>query len=295
VTETSPADWSPADDPHATALSEAQWWQRAARLAILRLRGRDGLVGGFSSHQIDARQLVVALRQILAAEHLEQLALKELGIDPRVGTGLTKARQQFEETLPGIKNMRDALTHFDAWSLGKGHGQREQVKAGAVPRDVARDFWGFGYDPSAETVSMGPYKIGLTAAATAADQLSWAIYLAAREVDKKRIAEVRTNAVSALTDAGLFSGGDAIRISPGGDLRISISLKVDAANPDGEGLSDLATRIAAVFTDAGLRLVAASEPQSKDTTERLARGENLQVERVSGWLSPAKRGSGDGP
>ena len=284
MTETSRDDWSPADDPYATAVSEAQWWQRAAHLAILRLRGRDDLVGGFSSRQIDARQLVLALRQILAAEKLEQLALEELGIDPRVGAELAKARQRFEEALPGIKNMRDALTHFDEWSRGEGRGaQRERVKAGAALRDVARDFWGFGYDPTTETVAMGPYKIEVTAADQAARELSWAIYMAARAVDEKRIAELRSAVVSALTSAGLLPGGDAILISPGQDLRISISLKADAANPD-DGLSDLATSIAAVLTDARLRLVAPSEPQSKDTAERLARGETLQVLPVSWWL-----------
>jgi hypothetical protein len=227
---------------------------------------------------------VLALRQILAAGKLEQLALEELGIDPRVGAELAKARQQFEEALPGVKHMRDALTHFDEWSRGKGYGpQSRQVKAGVALRDVARDFWGFGYDPTAEIVSMGPYKIEVTAAAKAARELSWAIYMAARAVDEKRIAELRSAVVSALTSAGLLPGGDAILISPGQDLRISISLKVDAANPH-DGLSDLARRIAAVLTDTGLRLVAPAEPQSKDTAERLARGETLQVLPVSWWL-----------
>jgi hypothetical protein len=83
---------------------------------------------------------------------------------------------------------------------------------------------------------MGP--IGVTAAAQAARELSWAIYMAARAVDEKRIAELRSAVVSALTSAGLLPSGDAILISPGQDLRISISLKVDAANPN-DGLSDL--------------------------------------------------------
>jgi hypothetical protein len=284
VTETPRDDWSPADDPYATAVSEAQWWQRAAHLAVLRLRGRDDLVGGFSSRQIDARQLVLALRQILAAEKLEQLALAELGLDPRVGAELARARQQFEEALPGIKHMRDALTHFDQGSRGEGFGpQNRQVKAGAAARDVARDFGGFGYDPTAETVSMGPYKIEVTAADQAARELSWAIYMAARAVDAKRIAELRSAVVSALTSAGLLPGGDDILISPGQDLRISISLKADAANPN-DSLADVAARIAAVLTDARLRLVAPAEPQSKDTAERLARGETLQVLPVSWWL-----------
>jgi hypothetical protein len=109
-----------------------------------------------------------------------------------------------------------------------------------------------------------------------------------RESQSYRIAELRSAVVSALTSAGLLPGGDAILISPGQDLRISISLKVDAENQS-DDLSDLATSIAAVLTDARLRLVAPSEPQSKDTAERLARGEILQVLPVSWWLSAGLR------
>ena len=83
--------------------------------------------------------------------------------------------------------------------------------------------------------------------------------------------------------SGLLPGGDDILISPGRDLRISISLKADAANPN-DSLADVAARIAAVLTDARLRLVAPAEPQSKDAAERLARGETLQVLPVSWWL-----------
>jgi hypothetical protein len=38
---TSQDDWSPADNPYAIAVSEAQWWQRAVRLAVLRVQGED--------------------------------------------------------------------------------------------------------------------------------------------------------------------------------------------------------------------------------------------------------------
>jgi hypothetical protein len=43
-----------------------------------------------------------------------------------------------------------------------------------------------------------------------------------------------------------------------------------------------------VLADARLRVVAPSEPQSKDTAERLARGETLQVLPVSWWLCAGK-------
>ena len=77
MTATPSGDWSPADNPYAIAVSEAQWWQRAVQLAVLRMRGGDdSRIAWFSSRQIDARQLVFALRQLLAAEQLEQAVLR---------------------------------------------------------------------------------------------------------------------------------------------------------------------------------------------------------------------------
>lgn len=61
-------DWSPADNPGAIAVSEIQWWAHAAELAVLRMRGSDDhRISWFSSRQIDARQLILALRQLLSA------------------------------------------------------------------------------------------------------------------------------------------------------------------------------------------------------------------------------------
>src|SRR5262245_21226322 len=132
MTSTPPDDWSPADYPYAIAASQAQWWQRAVRLAVLRLGDADDLrIAWFSSRQIDARQLVFALRQILSAERLEQAALLALDMDPQVGEHLAEARKHFEGALPGIKDMRDALIHFDEWSRGVGRGpQRDRVREG---------------------------------------------------------------------------------------------------------------------------------------------------------------------
>lgn len=89
-------------------------------MAVLRLRDADDLrISWFSSRQIDARQLVFTLRQRLNAEQLEQVTLKELGVDLVVGEELAQARKRFEEALPGVKHMRDALMHFDEWSRGR--------------------------------------------------------------------------------------------------------------------------------------------------------------------------------
>lgn len=67
--------------------------------------------------------------------------------------------------------MRNALTHFEEWSRGKGFGpQRDRVKAGEELRDVAPEFWGFGSDPDADAVSMGLYTIDVGTAGRSAKE-----------------------------------------------------------------------------------------------------------------------------
>jgi hypothetical protein len=285
VTSTSPDDWSPADNPYAIAVSEAQWWQRAVQLAVHRVRDQDDdSIAWHSSRQIDARQLVFALRQLLTAEQLEQAALKVLGVDPAVRQELTKARKKFEEALPGVKHMRDALMHFDEWSRGTGLGpQKDRREAGDALRDVARFYWGFGYDPIADTISMGPYTIDVNTADRAAKELSWAIFMAAREVDKKNTAELRARTIRALTSNGIpcESPQDALVVSPGTDLRIWLSFRPTALT-GGHDLHELSARIVAALAAEDLHLVPPSEPQSQDIAERLARGESLIAEPDEG-------------
>lgn len=281
MTNTPPDDWSPADNPYAIAVSEAQWWQRTVQLAVLRLQDADDRrIFWFSSRQIDARQLVFALRQLLNAERLEQVALSSLGIDPAAGDALTQARERFEQQLPGVKHMRDALMHFDEWSRGEGRGpQKDRVKAGAALRDVAREYWGFGYDPTAGTISLGPYVIEVETASQAARELSQAIYLAAREVDKKNTADLRARTIDALVSAGVpCDEPDApLKVSPGADLRIWLSLDSRAA--DEHERRELSTHIVTALTAAGLRLVCPAHPENDNTAaERLVRGEPLYVE-----------------
>lgn len=182
---TSNDDWSPADHPYTIAVSEAQWWRSAVRLAAARLNDPLDLRSSpMGSHQIDARNLVLALAQLLNAERLEQLALSELSIDPEVGQTLAGARTKFLDSLPGISQMRNALIHFDEWSRRTGRGeQRISAKTCENPRDVARRFWAFAYDRDAGTIAHGPYRIEVEIAVRAASDLLHAIYEAARQVD----------------------------------------------------------------------------------------------------------------
>ena len=104
MTITSADDWSPADNPYAIAVSQSQLWRDIVRLTITRMREEDDRRAGlFGSQQLDAHVLVMTLRQLLTAEQLEQVALKELGIDTTVRDALAEARGKFEAALPGIR------------------------------------------------------------------------------------------------------------------------------------------------------------------------------------------------
>jgi hypothetical protein len=283
VTASVPPNWSPADNPHAIAISEAQWWQRAVQLAVLRLRDReDQRISWFSSRQIDARQLVLALRQILNAERLVAVALEARGADTAAQDALAHARQRFEDALPGIKHMRDALMHFDQWSRGEGHGpQKDRRNPGEALRDVARDYWGFGYEPNAGTVSLGPYTIQVDTADQAARDLSRAIYQAAREVDQANAAELLTRTVGVLNNAGISCASISsekvslwVRVKD--DSRAWLSLTAAGLNP--QERRELSERIVSVLTNAGLRLVSIRQAEKLEPAERLQQGEALYVE-----------------
>lgn len=57
-----------------------------------------------------------------------------------------------------------------------------------MPRDAASALWGFAYDPRADTVTMGPYRIDVGLVDQVAGELAYAIYMAAHEVDRRNTA-----------------------------------------------------------------------------------------------------------
>lgn len=282
VVTATPSDWSPADNPHAIAVSEAQWWRWAVQLAVLRLRDPDDQrIAWPSSRQIDARQLVFALRQLLSAAELADVAMEASSIDAAARSALAQARQSFKDALPGIKDMRDALMHFEDWSRGEGRSgsQRDRRNAGEALRDIARDYWGFGYDPNAGTVSLGPYTIDVDTAAQAARELSWAIYLASRVVDQVNAAELLDVTVGVLTAAGISCSPTQeascwVRVKD--DSRVWLSLVV--AGVDERERRELAEQVVAALATSGLHLVSVKQAEDLETAERLVRGEALFVE-----------------
>jgi hypothetical protein len=179
------AEWSPADHPYAIAVSEATWWRCAVQLAVARLGDpEDRRAAPFSSRQVDARNLVFALVQLLAAERLEQAALGELGVDSAISEALSDALDRYLAALPDIQKIRNALTHFDDWAIGHGRGpQTKGFASGAERRDVAGTCWGFGYYASEQLVRLGPFEISVPTAMQAAVELARAIEAAAMNVD----------------------------------------------------------------------------------------------------------------
>ncbi|MFF4599771.1 hypothetical protein [Amycolatopsis sp. NPDC001319] len=78
-------------------------------------------------------------------------------------------------------------------------------------REVASKYAHFGYDPVTDTITSGPYVIHVDASLDAAKALARTIYQAAREVDPRSAAELKSRTVEAVSAAGL----------PNASLRIS--------------------------------------------------------------------------
>jgi hypothetical protein len=284
MTGSSSSVWSPADSPYAIAVSQAQLWRDVVMLTVYRMRDQDDDRVLWSSRQLDAHVLVMTLRQLLTAEQLEQAALTELGVDPAVGATLAVARQQFEDALPGIKDMRDALMHFDEWSQGKGRGpQKTRRQARDDLREIARDFWRFGYDPTAGIVEFGPYTVEIDVAPRAAGELTRAIDLAAQEVDKASVVQLRAETIVALTAAGIQHNApdDVLRVSPGTDLRVWLSFRPDSGVEE-QHLRTLAEQIVGALTHAGFHLESTNLAEHLETAERLVRRESLRVAKGAG-------------
>ncbi|MCX4758717.1 hypothetical protein [Kitasatospora purpeofusca] len=275
-----PDDWSPADNPHAIAVSEATWWNATVALTVRRMREQPTQVRGFDSQQIDARTLVTALRNLLTAATLQKAALTELGAAQTPADELDAARRRFEAALPGLKEIRDGLTHFEHWSRGTGLGaQAAARRAGQREREVARDFWSFQFDPTTDSVTMGPFTIQVTAAEAAAELLHGAIYTAALAVDAARASAVHADAAAALATQRITHQPLAGQVQLTRDRlqRVCVALGRQTESP--RSRYDLAARVVAALTSAGLSLTSATHPQADDVTDRLAATETLLVRR----------------
>lgn len=179
--EASPRDpWSPAHNPHAIAVSEAQWWLWTLGLCARRVAdGRD------PDRQVDARQFIVALRQLAYAADMQQKATVDA--PPAARRAIGEARRRFVVAVPGVIEARDILVHFDRYALGEGNQQRRLRSQSDVDEaEAARHFWCGGYDPATGEFAVGPHHIPIQRAYAEARALFGAIYNAAQAVDEAR-------------------------------------------------------------------------------------------------------------
>jgi hypothetical protein len=175
-----PGGWSPADNPYAIALSEAQWNVEAVGLGVRRI-----LSGEDPERQIDARQLIYALRQTERFAVMEQRAITDKV--PAAARALGEAIEVFRAGVPGARDARDVLEHYDEYSQGEGRAQRSAITRGKA-RDLARQYSRFGYDPGTGQIQVGPFQIGVNEALIHARRLLLAIHIAAQSYDSAQSA-----------------------------------------------------------------------------------------------------------
>lgn len=174
-------EWSPLDAPEAIALSEAHQWVSAAKLSARLMTKEDA----GSAAQLHARLFVLALAQLSTAVKLEHEAMALVGLE-RLAPELAEAESRFIGAAPSLRNMRDALTHFDEWSRGASTRRAQaQMRKASTPRDVAAHTASFGYHSARGTVELGPYVLEIHAALAGADQLLVRLWRFSHEVGKR--------------------------------------------------------------------------------------------------------------
>src|SRR3954454_25113985 len=123
--------WSPARNPYAIAVSQS-WW---AMQAVLRFAADAKATDG-PAQQIYARQVFGQLRLLLRCAAMMAKELARLGIDQVAQDQFRDEIDAFEAAVPGAKNARDILEHFDKYARGDGRLQRRAMNELGI--DVSR-------------------------------------------------------------------------------------------------------------------------------------------------------------
>jgi hypothetical protein len=169
---TPPEDWSPADYPESIAVTEGNWWVASVNLSAQRIRDGSG-----QQAQVDARHLVIALRQLLYAAELQMATVRKAPEPVRKALGMARAR--FDATLPGVVRSRNRLIHFAELVQGVAKWLGKILASGVDVRAAVRDEWYFGYNPTTGEVTSGAdCRFTLDDACRAAAELSRAIWWA---------------------------------------------------------------------------------------------------------------------
>ena len=182
--------WSPIDFPFAAALNEANACFHAVRLCAERLHAGRRRFGAYDARQLDARHLVMDLRQLLYAHDLMRSAVKQaagkgspaerVGVLRKVRKDLNAALARFHEAVPDAVAIRDVLVHMNEYARGTGGLQRESAVGRA---ESAAAFWVVGYSPAEDRVTVGPHGLVVSDAVDAAQLLVDAIHEAGRAAE----------------------------------------------------------------------------------------------------------------
>jgi hypothetical protein len=171
--------WSPARNPYAIALSQSWWATQAVVQFTADAKAADG-----PTQQIYARQVFGQLRLLQRCAAMMAKELARLGVDQIPRDELGDEIDVFEAAVPGAKNARDILEHFDDYARGDGRLQRKAMdELGIDVFETAAMFWGGGYNALTEEITEGPFVVAVPRAVEAARRLHAAIYRAARAVD----------------------------------------------------------------------------------------------------------------
>ncbi|MFB6513087.1 hypothetical protein ACFCXF_14345 [Streptomyces virginiae] len=156
--------------------TEASTWARTVRLQLHRI-----LNGGNGYTEIlDAYQLVMALRMTLRGVEMTRRHLTTDSARDLLDEGLAA----FTAAVPGGKDARDVIEHFDEYTQGTG---RLQHPPGTKPKDRtpddvrAEEFriwfdWRHREEERRPVLVVGPYPIDLIDAAEAANRLECDAY-----------------------------------------------------------------------------------------------------------------------
>lgn len=159
--------------------TETWTWEAAVQLQLERVRNGDGW-----NPVLDAYQFVMALRMVLRGV---QMTRRHLVTEPARAL-LDEALADFTAAVPGGKDARDVIEHFDEYTQGTG---RLQHPPGTKEKDrrpddrLAEAFriefgWRREGGERRPVLTVGPYPIDLVTAADAAKRLRCDAYEALR-------------------------------------------------------------------------------------------------------------------
>jgi hypothetical protein len=171
-------DWRLVDHGVDVALAHAWHWAVAARAQLRRVVEQPG-----TDEQIpDAFLLIVAIRNVLRAA---DFAFRSFSTE-QARAQLAEALGEFDVAVPGAKQTRDVLEHFDDYSQGRGDLQHTRRATRVADETRARSYAvDFGYADAPvsftrPTLTVGPHVIELTTAAEAVSRLVHEIWAAAK-------------------------------------------------------------------------------------------------------------------